>query len=186
MDVPYSATLEANSGALPYEWAIISHEGLPAGLSLDPYTGEISGTPEDPSESIFMVEVTDSIGATAAGEVQLTINAPPEIATGWSTSGEGDLPNLPDGVVNIPYPNPNDPNETLTLQANFGTGSYTWEMVNGPGLPDGLTLESDGTIWGTPTKATRGNGQPKKLAIKVTDEVGATSILELTITIRKR
>jgi hypothetical protein len=40
--VPYSATLAATGGTTPFTWSVT---GLPAGLSVDPTTGVISGTP---------------------------------------------------------------------------------------------------------------------------------------------
>ncbi|MHC4714188.1 MAG: putative Ig domain-containing protein [Planctomycetota bacterium] len=42
--VAYSQTLGATGGVTPYSWSIVSGS-LPAGLSLNSSTGEISGTP---------------------------------------------------------------------------------------------------------------------------------------------
>jgi len=54
-------------------------------------------------------------------------------------------PDLPDGLVNVPY-------EDTLLEAEGGTGPYAWSLVPGyENLPPGLTLDSDGTIGGTPT-----------------------------------
>lgn len=41
----YSATLAATGGTLPYTWAMAAGSSLPTGLSLNPATGVISGTP---------------------------------------------------------------------------------------------------------------------------------------------
>ncbi len=49
--------IQASGGTAPLRWA--SH-GLPAGLSLDPGTGTISGTPGAAATSKFVVVVTDS------------------------------------------------------------------------------------------------------------------------------
>jgi VCBS repeat-containing protein len=53
---------------------------------------------------------------------------------------------LPDGTVNAPYvPEP-------YLEAEGGTGTINWSLVpDYDDLPPGLTLDSDGRIWGTPT-----------------------------------
>ena len=40
---PYSQALQATGGTAPYTWAVVSGS-LPAGLTLDPATGVISGT----------------------------------------------------------------------------------------------------------------------------------------------
>jgi virginiamycin B lyase len=53
----YSASLTANGGTAPYTWSV-SAGSLPTGLTLDPATGAISGTPSGPGMS-FTTGVTD-------------------------------------------------------------------------------------------------------------------------------
>jgi len=65
----YSRTLAATGGTLPYTWSVISGS-LPAGLSLDPATGAITGTITASGTPTFTVQVTDS-------------KTPPE--TAWKT-----------------------------------------------------------------------------------------------------
>jgi hypothetical protein len=74
---------------------------------------------------------------------------------------------LPDGTVNAPYvPEP-------YLEAEGGTGSYTWSLVEGyDNLPPGLTLYSDGRIWGTPTSDSpydENNEKTYNFAVQATD-----------------
>jgi hypothetical protein len=68
---PYSTTLRAEGGETPYTWAVTAGT-LPAGLSLDPSTGVISGTPTTSDPSSFEMTVTDKNGAV--GFAHLTLN----------------------------------------------------------------------------------------------------------------
>ena len=76
--VPYSDTLQATGGAMPRNWSIVGG-GLPAGLTLDPATGIISGTPVNtnsllaPSMVLFTVELTDANDATTTAVVQMAL-----------------------------------------------------------------------------------------------------------------
>ena len=55
---PYSTTLQASGGVTPYSWSVTSGS-LPSGLTLAP-SGTISGTPQLPQSSTFVVQVVDS------------------------------------------------------------------------------------------------------------------------------
>ncbi len=56
--LPYSATIGSVNGTAPLNWQVLGT--LPAGLSIDPATGTISGTPTSPGPSSFKVWATDS------------------------------------------------------------------------------------------------------------------------------
>jgi len=63
--VPYRARLAAAGGTPPYTWSV--EEGsLPPDLSLDPFTGEIAGTPTLEGTSTFTIKVTDSSSPAAS------------------------------------------------------------------------------------------------------------------------
>ena len=65
--VPYSVTLAATGGVLPYRWRIVS-SALPLGLRLDPDTGAISGTPRRHASSrSFVVQVRHGNTRTTGG-----------------------------------------------------------------------------------------------------------------------
>ena len=67
----YSHTLTA-TGTAPITWSIDG--GLPAGLSLNKDTGEISGTPTTAGTSTFTVKATNSAGSNTK-ELSITIEA---------------------------------------------------------------------------------------------------------------
>ena len=74
--VPYSQTLVADLGTTPYVWTLDSG-ALPAGLSLDGPTGEISGTATLAASSGFVVLVTDALGDTASRAFSIAIAPAP-------------------------------------------------------------------------------------------------------------
>ena len=62
----YTASLSAADGTAPYTWAVTSGS-LPAGLTLDPATGAISGTPTAAGSSTITVTATDSTVTPTVG-----------------------------------------------------------------------------------------------------------------------
>ncbi|MGO9921062.1 MAG: IPT/TIG domain-containing protein, partial [Isosphaeraceae bacterium] len=80
----YSQTLAASGGATPYSWSL-SSGSLPAGLSLNPTTGTISGTPTATATSSFTIKVTDSstpTPRTAIANLSITVLPnPPVVAS---------------------------------------------------------------------------------------------------------
>ena len=83
----YSQTLTANS-TTPITWSIDG--GLPAGLSLNADTGEISGTPTAEGTATFTVKATNSAGSNTK-ELSITITkaAPAEHTITVTTEGGG-------------------------------------------------------------------------------------------------
>ncbi len=67
----YSVALRAVGGAAPYAWSVVAGT-LPAGLSLNPRTGVLSGTPTRRGTARFTVRVAGQ--ATAARSFTLTVN----------------------------------------------------------------------------------------------------------------
>jgi len=68
----YSATLAATGGAAPLVW---SATGLPAGLSLNAQTGQISGTLTAAASGTVAIGVTSADGQSAQHSVSLTVSA---------------------------------------------------------------------------------------------------------------
>lgn len=75
----YSQTLEAGGGVTPYSNWQVASGSLPAGLTLAPSTGLISGTPTATGTSSFTLTVTDSASSPAvspAAPLTLVIAVP--------------------------------------------------------------------------------------------------------------
>lgn len=93
INTPYSGTLIVNGGVSPYSWSVIAGT-LPAGLSLDPNSGNISGTPTTTGAYSFTVQVTDASSNTASQSLTITITsfAQPFITSLSPTTGAINIP----------------------------------------------------------------------------------------------
>ena len=72
---PYAAQLTVQGGTGPLLW-LVTKGSLPDGLTLDPLTGVISGTPTDPGEADFTVWLGDfgpSVPQTATRDLSIDI-----------------------------------------------------------------------------------------------------------------
>lgn len=134
--VSYAAKLAVAGGIKPYTWSV-TNGALPAGLSLDPATGAISGKPTAPGTAIFRVNVSDAEkpSVSASQGLNITVTVAPLAITTVSV-----LPGLTSGM---PY--------SVKLAADGGLTPYTWSITQGS-LPAGLKLHAaTGVISGTPT-----------------------------------
>jgi hypothetical protein len=68
---PYAATLKASGGTIPYTWSVTP--ALPAGLTLAPATGVISGTPTATSNIDHDFTVRDSTNQTTTKQLNLRV-----------------------------------------------------------------------------------------------------------------
>ncbi|AXC11423.1 Serine protease, subtilase family [Acidisarcina polymorpha] len=160
LGTPYVANLTATGGTAPYTWSVASGS-LPAGLTLAPTTGIISGTPTAAGQSSFTVQVTDSSATPLTGTQALTLQINTATLAILSTS-------LPAGNVGSPY--------TDQLAATGGVAPYTWTAAGA--LPTGLSLSAAGLLSGTP-----GTAGTTTVALTVTDAANNTATANLTLTI---
>ena len=153
----YSQAMNAAGGTGSYTFSV-SAGSLPAGLSLNPATGLISGSPTSPAASNFTVTATDVAGATVSRAYAVTIHA--AIVLNPST--------LANGTVGATY--------SQTLSATGGNGSYSFSVSTGS-LPAGLALNAaTGIISGTPTAAAT-----TTFTVTSTDGLGATGSRAYTV-----
>jgi polysaccharide export outer membrane protein len=76
LGVAYNSTVLASGGTGAYQFAVTGGS-LPPGIALNPATGTIAGTPTADGSFSFMVQVTDSAGATATtGTTPCTLQPP--------------------------------------------------------------------------------------------------------------
>ena len=75
---PYSTSVQATGGVQPYSWSVASGQ-LPAGLSLNPGSGEITGTPilvsGTPVSFTLAVKDSQTVPATASRAFSISIAA---------------------------------------------------------------------------------------------------------------
>jgi alpha-tubulin suppressor-like RCC1 family protein len=88
--VPYSVGAAAAGGTGAYSW---SATGLPTGLSIDPLSGQISGTPSSAGASNVILHVSDlfGVGATSPAIPLTIVSAQPARAFISSTLTEAEL-----------------------------------------------------------------------------------------------
>jgi prepilin-type N-terminal cleavage/methylation domain-containing protein len=155
--VPVSLAFTSSGGTAPLTWAATP---LPAGLSVDPSSGTISGTPVAAgTTSGVTVTVTDAYSQKATTSFSWTVNA----ALGYagftppaSTAGTAISP--------------------ITLAATNGTRAYVWTAT---GLPAGVAIDAPtGVISGTPSTA-----GTYPVTTTVTDAQGATITRSTTWTV---
>ncbi len=134
----YSAQLAAEGGLLPYIWSITSGQ-LPDGLTLEPATGVISGTPTSSGSFPVTVQVDDSRNPAQSDSRNFSLNVnappPPSIVTD----------NLPTGFVDGVF--------AAKLEVENGVGPFAWSVTGGS-LPTGISLGGQtGYLTGTPTQS---------------------------------
>jgi large repetitive protein len=157
---PFSATLAATGGLAPYRFSITDGK-LPGGLTLDPGTGLITGSPRQAGSFPVELTVNDSVGFSAKLTAKLEIARRLRIVR----------PDAPVGEVGTPY--------ALRLQARGGVLPLSWTVDKGE-LPSGLRLNGrTGVISGRPTAAGR-----TPIVVAVTDAEGNVNRWWLPIRVR--
>jgi FG-GAP repeat protein/putative Ig domain-containing protein len=159
---PYAQTFTASGGLAPYSFSV-SAGALPTGLTLDPATGVLSGTPAASGTFNFAIQATDSGGCSGMTAYVLTISCP-------TIQINPANPNLPNGTAGAPF------NGAITVMG--GAAPYSFSITNGA-LPGGLTLDAaTGVLSGTPIVTGAFN-----FAVRVADGFGCFGSRAYVLTI---
>jgi|GEM_PF-5188786 len=156
----YEHRLRATGGARPLTWGVTAGE-LPAGLSLDPGTGVIAGTPTTGGPSTFTVTATARTGESDSRELSLLVQ---------------DV--IVDGSPGTAVLEVGQPWQLTDLSARGSAPPFTWGVASGE-LPPGLTVAPQtGVVSGTPTLA-----GSYDVSIGATDADGHSGTTSLTFTV---
>jgi large repetitive protein len=166
--IPFSEQLSATGGVPPYHFSVAPPTSLPSGLTLNPTSGLISGTPTMSPGSLVVFHVTDSAtpgpGFSGSPPQTMVVNQPHLVITTGL---------LPVAQTGHPY--------AQTLSEDMGAPPLHWSISAGA-LPSGLSLNAgSGAITGTPSQA-----GTSTFTVKVTDSATptaqtATSSFTLTV-----
>lgn len=128
----YSDSFTAVNGTPPLQWSISGN--FPPGLSLDPASGQVTGTPTGFGGFAYSISVGDSSSPVQTDSAQGILNIAQQLQI---------VGTLPPAYIGVPYDS--------SLVAIGGTYPYTWSLASG-NLPPGLSLTVAGFIVGTATQ----------------------------------
>jgi hypothetical protein len=132
--VAYSYTFAASGNPDP-TFAVLSGS-LPPGLTLDPVTGVLSGTPSETGVFTFEVRASNSEGDADSGSLSITVTAEPVFTADTPPTS------VTVGTAYAPY---------TFVASGFPVPTYRVQSGSGE-LPAGMTLDATtGELSGTPT-----------------------------------
>jgi hypothetical protein len=152
---PYAFGLSASGGIAPYSWV---WNGLPTGLSINPQTGVISGTPQ--TSGTFSVSVGAIDHSSPPGEGTGTLTLVVNAATTTTT--------LPPTTTTT-YPSP--PTTTTTIPSSPTTTTTI------PSLPTTTTTPSSPTTTTVPSPATTTSITPSVTTTTTTPSSPTTAVV---------
>jgi len=154
----FTAAFQATGGLGTYSWVAAD---VPEGLTFDPNTHVLSGTPT--AAGLYTAKVTVTDGAAGlTQDLLLKLNVAAHLAISTTK--------LKAATVGQAY--------ALKLKASGGVKPLKWRSLGK--LPAGIKLDArTGALVGTPTKAGK-----LKLTIRVTDALRASFTQTLTITVK--
>ena len=165
----YRQTITVAGGVAPYGYAV-SPNSLPAGLSLDPTTGAITGTPTASGSFGFTISATDSYGARGTVNYSLAVAPPPAPFTFTPSGGA-----MAEAMAGEDY--------RQGISAEGGTGALVYRIASGA-LPAGMAFNiSTGELTGPLAEQTEGD---YAFTVEVRDGTGSTGTANFTLKVKAR
>ena len=158
-----SGSLVVEGGSAPYSWQVTSG-ALPPGLVLES-SGILAGTPTQSGSFSFSALVTDSSNppqSASTGNVEIVVEP---------SSLELFTSELPAAIQGTPYQAP--------IEMLGGAPPYTFSLIDGTSLPDGLSMSSSGVVSGTATTV----GFTDFPVVAVTDAAGQSVDEQVSIVV---
>jgi hypothetical protein len=154
---PFSLALAATGGKPGYTWSVATGSKLADGLSLDPASGVLSGTPTSAGTFSVQLTVTDTLGFSDTVDLQVVVAPALAISTrALAPARAGRM-------------------FKARLAATGGVQPLTWKLLRGPGLK----LSSTGALSGKPKRAGRAT-----VVVQVTDALGGVARARFVLRIR--
>ena len=155
-----AAVIPTASGGAVNSWSI--SPALPAGLSIDTTSGEISGTPTAVSPSTVYTITATNLGGSGTGTITIQVNDIPPFSVVYSGS---------------PYTLTNGTAMAADTPTSSGGTVENWSIT--PNLPLGLVFDNiTGTISGTPTE-----NSPTATYTIVATNTGGNATVTVSITV---
>src|ERR1035438_5891760 len=151
----YRESLVVTGGAAPFTGAVKGGD-LPTGVTIDPKSGLLEGTPTVAGSFNFTIEVIDSNSAVATQSFTLTIRP----ALAFTTTSP-----LPGSTAGVTY--------SQTFAATGGMAPYVFTT---PDPPPGLLLNSAGVLSGSPSVGSF------TMTVTVTDSLNIAISMNFTVT----
>lgn len=155
--IRYTANVQAAGGIPPYTY---SATGTPPGINVFP-DGSVAGATAKTGTYSIAVTASDSGGVTATGTFSLVVSAAPALKVPGGA--------LSSATIQTP--------SSQVLSATGGAPPYSWTLAGGA-LPDGMSLQTSGTLSGAPTRI-----GAFAFAAQATDTSGGSATGTFTITV---
>ena len=171
--------VKASGGGGSYTYSIASDPTEGSGLTIDPNSGRITGTPTASRDFTITVTVRDGAGSRdlptqVSRSFSMTVNAPTHVTPPLTIAEINDI------TVKISGVQTNSPITPIQASASGGQTPYAYSLSSNPATGAGLSInENSGQITGTPTQA-----GSFTLTVSVTDNASTTATESFSMAVR--